>query len=148
MLKRTFVLCCVVLVIVLCLCNYYQHRAAASGLCWIVLCLWLCCACDCAGLCCACPGLWLCCVSTISKAHGVGLGGFSALASLASGGEFVNTILASASASGLAVFRRWRGLGVGLGPPIWTEVGEPSVFKIYSYAYRKYQKTEKHSVNY
>ena len=63
---------------------------------------------------------------------------------LGDGGEFVYTI--------------WRRRGVGLGdggefgglraPPIWTEDFAPSVFKIYSYAYRKYQKSKKHSVNY
>ena len=38
-------------------------------------------------------------------------------------------------ASGLAVF----GDGGGFfAPPIWTEDFAPSVFKIYSYAYRKY----------
>ena len=49
-------------------------------------------------------------------------------------------------------------VGVGLGgflaiavdsaPPDWTEVGEPSAYKIYSYVYRKYQKSEKPLVNY
>ena len=56
-------------------------------------------------------------------------------------GEFVYTILAAAWASGLAVFGdgAWRGLGGGFfAPPIWTEDFAPSVFKIYSYAYRKY----------
>ena len=81
----------------------------------------------------------------------------------------------AAAGDGVGLAWAWRGLGVGVGvglgvglawawawglavfgvgggffapPPIWTEVGEPSVFKIYSYAYRKYQKSEKHSVNY
>ena len=53
--------------------------------------------------------------------------------------------------------RRWRelrGRGIseddgGFGaPPIWTEFSALSVYKIYSYAYRKYQKSEKPLVNY
>ena len=52
---------------------------------------------------------------------------------------FVYTILLAAWASGLAVF----GDGGGFfAPPIWTEDFAPSVFKIYSYAYRKYQKSK------
>ena len=61
------------------------------------------------------------------------------------GGEFVYTIWVAAGV-GLAggEFLGVRGV---LSAPKWTEFFAPSVFKIYSYAHRKYQKSEKPLVN-